>query len=669
MIKNHFSCFFFLLFAFITARSQQYDGDSVQKIIEHIRKIKADTAQVRQLRELGYDIRENDSALSHQLLEEALNRSIVINDKDAITNSYRMLGIWYSNFDYKDKAADLYRLSLISAKSNNHLYLMAGAYFNIGNIKYWKGEYDSCIDYFLKAQDLFDSPKIFEDKGLQQKVLDKKKSDLYYNMSAVFNTLKNLPKADEYIDKAIAIAESYKSAETVANYMQQKTDNYYENGNTEKALRIRLKYLTQLENSLTWKSLLQGAYQNIAQEYFILNKIDSSKFFAQKSLQTAEDLKIRDGVANANWQLGRIAIKENKLALADNYLQKCSSYFLNSDDPVDKVSYFDAMRELRFAGGRYKEAYSYFEKFKNLNDTILNSERAKQFAEREAKYQSEKKDSHIKIQNVQLRSKNILNFVLIGGVVTLLVISILSYRTYRQKQKLQQQRISELETQQQLTATEAVLKGEEQERTRLAKDLHDGLGGMLSGIKYSFQTMKGNLIMTPENTQAFERSMDMLDSSIKEMRRVAHNMMPEALVKFGLDTALKDFCNDINKSGALQVNYQSIGMENAVIEQTTAIAIYRIVQELVNNTMKHAAATTAVVQMSKTNNEMSITVEDDGKGFDTSILNQLKARPDDRIGRGIGWSNIQNRVDFLKGKLDVNSQVGKGTSVLIEIGI
>ena len=134
-----------------------------------------------------------------------------------------------------------------------------------------------------------------------------------------------------------------------------------------------------------------------------------------------------------------------------------------------------------------------------------------------------------------------------------------------------------------------MLKGEEQERTRLAKDLHDGLGGMLSGIKYSFQTMKGNLIMTPENKQAFERSMDMLDSSIKEMRRVAHNMMPEALVKFGLDTALSDFCNDINKTGALNVSYQSLGLENEIIEQTTAITIYRIVQELINNTMKHAA--------------------------------------------------------------------------------
>jgi two-component system, NarL family, sensor kinase len=180
----------------------------------------------------------------------------------------------------------------------------------------------------------------------------------------------------------------------------------------------------------------------------------------------------------------------------------------------------------------------------------------------------------------------------------------------------------------------------------------------LSGIKYSFQTMKGNLIMTPENQQAFERSMDMLDSSIKEMRRVAHNMMPEALVKFGLDTALKDLCEDVNRSGALQVVYQSLGMEDAEVEQTMAIAIYRIVQELLNNTMKHAAARSSIVQLTKTPDGITITVEDDGTGFDTAILNKVK---------GIGWSNIQSRVEYLKARMDVMSETGKGTSVHIEV--
>ena len=120
---------------------------------------------------------------------------------------------------------------------------------------------------------------------------------------------------------------------------------------------------------------------------------------------------------------------------------------------------------------------------------------------------------------------------------------------------------------------------------------------------------------------------------------------------------------------ALQVSYQSFGMENGAIEQTTAITIYRIIQELTNNIMKHAAAKTAVVQLTKTGNQISITVEDDGKGFDTDILKRAQVRPDDPVGPGMGWSNIKNRVEFLKATLDVQSDNEKGTSVHIELNV
>src|SRR5690606_23872264 len=139
-----------LLLLFVKAKSQQHDKDSLQMVIEKILKRQPDTLQARQLRELGYEIMESDSGLSKQLLTEALKKSLLLKDPDAITNSYRILGIWHNSFNYKDKALELYRASLASATGNRHLYLVAGAYFNIGNVKYSKGEYDSCIIYYLK---------------------------------------------------------------------------------------------------------------------------------------------------------------------------------------------------------------------------------------------------------------------------------------------------------------------------------------------------------------------------------------------------------------------------------------------------------------------------------------------------------------------------------------
>jgi len=358
-------------------------------------------------------------------------------------------------------------------------------------------------------------------------------------------------------------------------------------------------------------------------------------------------------------------LKLNKIAEAKQTALYALSLAVSINKKREIIETQRVLSAIEAAAGNYNGAYQYLLLSKSGKDSLNTAELTEKIEALDKKYQSKLKEEKItqlqkdkELQQLNIDKKNLLNYLLAGASVAFLMVSILVYRNYRHKQSLQQQRITELETEKQLAATESVLKGEEQERTRLAKDLHDGLGGMLSGIKYSLNTMKGNLIMTPENAQAFERSVDMLDSSIKEMRRVAHNMMPEALVKFGLDTALKDFCNDINQSGALKLTYQSIGMENTEVPQTTAITIYRIVQELINNTMKHAAAKNAIVQLTKTNNQFSITVEDDGKGFNPVILQGAK---------GIGWTNIQSRIDFLKGRVDVQSDKGKGTSVHIEL--
>jgi signal transduction histidine kinase len=261
------------------------------------------------------------------------------------------------------------------------------------------------------------------------------------------------------------------------------------------------------------------------------------------------------------------------------------------------------------------------------------------------------------IQNLQLRQKSILNYILIGSAVSLAIISLLSYRNYKSRQKLQQQRITELETEKQLTATEAILKGEEKERSRLAQDLHDGLGGMLSGIKYSLNNMKENLIMTPGDAQAFEHSINMLDNSISEMRRVAHNLMPENLLKFGLAAAIQDYCSEIQLNGMLQVHSQYIGLKDKAIDQSLSVTVYRITQELLNNVIKHAGATQAIVQIGVTESQLTITAEDNGKGLADEAI---------KTATGIGWKNIYSRVNYHKGSISIQSQPDKGTSVFIE---
>jgi two-component system, NarL family, sensor kinase len=314
--------------------------------------------------------------------------------------------------------------------------------------------------------------------------------------------------------------------------------------------------------------------------------------------------------------------------------------------------------------GDYKNAYKYMLQYTNLHDSLFEAQNFTIISEIKNKYEGQKNENEIIKLNAINKQKSTLNKIFIASTIGLCLLGFLGYRNFRSKQKvakqqqaLQQAKISELEKDKQLLAIDAMLQGQEEERSRIAKDLHDGLGGMLSGTKLSFMNMKENLIMDASNVSAFENSILQLDNTIAELRKVAHNLMPEALVKFGLKNAILDYCNALQLSSKTKIVYEQMG-EDRALGNTTDLYIYRIIQELVNNSIKHASTNTILVQLTKTPQKVLITVEDDGKGFDKNILNQHA---------GIGMKSLQQRVDYLKGALEINSKPNEGTSIYIEL--
>ncbi|MBO9636090.1 MAG: hypothetical protein J7578_23505 [Chitinophagaceae bacterium] len=613
-----------------------------------------DSSRAMSMMRLAVDYEAIDTAKSYQAYREAIKFA-------SEKKLYYQLGRTYQNQSFLFNSAAKYEQALASLDNAIEYYKKSGhpkaklweanAYNDKANSLKAQNEFQQAIEYYLKSISLIEEHKL--PGGLVSK---------YTNLSTAFGDINENDKEIEYAHKAVTAAKNGGSGQDLfmAYFILA---NAYSRQDSTRSARMALdssKIYFAEEDNVDNVDILLSYYLISAQVFKKLEQLDSAFYFFQKAYNISTTYNYSYGKAESELQMGAIAIMKKNYAEAEKYL-------LSGIKEAKSVNYngilnngYKYLSDIYAVTGRYKEAYEYFQKHKQVNDSVVNMDAKKYGKELEKKYETAKKDAQLLVQHSEIERKSKLNYILFSGAVMLLVISLLLYRNYRQKQKLQQQRINELETEKQLTAVEAVLKGEEQERTRLARDLHDGLGGMLSGIKYSFQTMKGNLVLTPENVQVFERSMDMLNSSIKEMRRVAHNMMPEALVKFGLGVALKDFCQGINLSGALQVNYQSIGIDKVNIDQTTAITIYRIVQELINNTMKHASAKTAIVQLSVIDNGIGITVEDDGKGFDPAIL--------ERSG-GMGWSNIHNRIEYLKGKVDVRSEPGKGASIHIELNL
>ncbi|WHZ08249.1 MAG: hypothetical protein OJF59_002002 [Cytophagales bacterium] len=203
-----------------------------------------------------------------------------------------------------------------------------------------------------------------------------------------------------------------------------------------------------------------------------------------------------------------------------------------------------------------------------------------------------------------------------------------------------------------------VVEVRENERARIAKDLHDGVGGTLSGIKISLTNLLSQLALSENQKLQFARSVDLLDNSVHELRKVSHNMMPPSLAQFGLASAIRDYCDTLNGMKTLRIAFQLIGHE---VRQPLSheIVIYRIMQELINNSIKHAQAQQLLVELVFNPSVLAITVEDDGKGFDSSILTHSKSA---------GWKNIRSRVDFLHGAIDLRTSQS-GTSVQIQLPI
>jgi two-component system NarL family sensor kinase len=199
----------------------------------------------------------------------------------------------------------------------------------------------------------------------------------------------------------------------------------------------------------------------------------------------------------------------------------------------------------------------------------------------------------------------------------------------------------------------------EDERNRVAKDLHDGLGGLLSGVKLSLQSITGNIIISDQQAASLKRVLSQLDNAISEMRRVAHSMMPESLMRFGLVQAIEDFCYDINESKMVHLNFYHHGLEQR-LDSSAEITLFRVIQELVNNAIKHAAATNILIHLVKNENQLILTVEDNGTGFDVTNIKNSK---------GVGLSNIQSRINFLKGNLEIDSKQDIGTSFYITIPV
>ncbi|MCK6690796.1 MAG: sensor histidine kinase [Thermoanaerobaculia bacterium] len=318
------------------------------------------------------------------------------------------------------------------------------------------------------------------------------------------------------------------------------------------------------------------------------------------------------------------------------------------------------------------QAMDYAQRAISLGDTLLNRYRTGASDRLAVLYGVEEKSRLLeamtrekKAIEISIRQQRDFFYVLLlffGAIILALIFIVRDYkhRLYtnrviaQQNEKINQQTIRQLEDALKIESMQSMLEGQESERRRIAHDLHDSLGGLLAATRMRLDNLSGKVPGLPGNEE-LNKIKSLLDDTIAETRQIARNLQPGNLHQFGLMKAVRDLIVRVQMEGGPAIDFQHFG-DFTNLDHTLALNCYRIVQELLQNSLKHASATEILVQLTRTENELALLVEDNGTGYEPGIT-----------PKGMGTDNIAQRVSFLKGEISIQSAKGQGTSSMVTI--
>ncbi|MCF2494132.1 ATP-binding protein [Dyadobacter chenhuakuii] len=489
----------------------------------------------------------------------------------------------------------------------------------------------------------------------------------YHNLGMIFSNQLDYTKAKSYLSSAISILEK------IAPNSLEMADAYM----------FASKNYIYLKDYPPIRPMLDSAYDILSEDpnsvylidFYLVEGMYYSRLrqYAKAMESFDKGILLCDKLGKAYDRRGIMLQIYFTYKAQENYPKALQTMkaIMRSKPPItryqDRMLYYYELAQTSEKVGDMTGAYQWLRRYTELADSSYQERTKAEIADLEAKYKSvekEKKINDLQAKNeratLTIKNNRLLSWLLAVVCLFLLVVTVLVLLFYRNNKRLwaQQQQLHELELQKikqdhRISMLSAMLDGQERERTRLARDLHDGLGGLLSSIKIELSQLSDKQHVPMK--VGIHKTLSHLDEAVNELRRIARSLMPEILMKYGLAEATKEFCKNLKETGANLVcqvfNYKDS------MPREKQIVIYRIIQELVNNALKHAQASQILVIIQQSGDTLFVTVEDDGKSFDINKTN-TKA--------GSGLSNIKARADFLNARFEIQSAPQKGTTVTVE---
>jgi two-component system, NarL family, sensor kinase len=641
MLNTRLIYLFILLFFCLSPAIPAQNIDSLETVFR-TKKLPVNE-QLKLCDDISWEYLSVDAEKSKVWARKGIARAQKQNDHKMTGILYRNLGVSCYMISQMDSALNYFNMAESFARKVNDDELLDKINFARANLYNRTGDYKNAISIYLENLTKSEKKK---DWATSRKILG--------NLGTLYFSLHKYDLSEKYYRQCAVLSEKAGDDWTLSQVYNGLANIYIETKQYEKALDFANKTVV-VARRCGHKENEALAYQSISKLYY-----DHFKDFDKAVQAGLEGLNI----ARQSCAPGDVAAMLNNLSniysKKGDYTQ-CMNYALEAikKDTLDLDVYGNMAANVVIAGIHLNEkgkALKYLDIYFNIDDRRSKDELMGQIAEMETKYQTEKKNIQIEALQRQRKLETIISVS--GGIILLLFIVVISYRyaIVRRNKRIAEQKIIHLEQEKQLIASQALLAGEENERTRLASDLHDGLGGLLTGIKVKLFDMKQNAIITKENLKHFDNALGLLDTSIKEMKRVAYNLMPETLVVYGLGTAIRDFTGQFPSETGPVLIFNQVG-DFLRYQREIEITSYRITQELVTNAVKHARAKEIVVQLFCEPMRICIQVTDDGIGFNPETQN---------TSSGNGLKNIRDRITVYNGRFEIVSEPGKGTESTLE---
>jgi signal transduction histidine kinase len=480
------------------------------------------------------------------------------------------------------------------------------------------------------------------------------------NLASVFLELEEKSKSYYYAKKSYQLAFDTSDSLGMASSLVNLALSEVLNERFDDALK-HLDQVLALGYALDDDSYVLDALINKADVHSQLKNFREALSLYERSAQVLKKYPVPDYELYVYWGLAQNYFHTGRFNAAKEYLEKAVTVARDLQSLQELSKLYLLGSEIHEQMNENSIALSFRKQYEVLNDSIVGIETRRNIHQMEIEYQTAQKEKAIADQqliiarnNLEIERKD--KSILLWSALAILLFSAIAIFVlmYRNKQRANAEKIALLKKQGELDVLNALMEGEEKERLRLARELHDGVGGILSASKMHLSILQEDS-RNGSASGPLKNIASMLDHASQEIRNIAHNLFPDILIMNDLDVAVASFCERV-KSADLNVGYYCLG-EMPKLNNRFKLMVYRAIQELINNVIKHARASNVLVQLSCHDNILTVVVEDDGSGFSGNGK------------EGMGLTNLREKVRSLDGEISIESRPGHGTTVQLEFKV